>query len=354
MCRIVFFKRCTWKRRGKINTRQNKVVTLSEAIQEYVKDGSHISIGGFTINRNPMAAVYEIIRQGVRDLHLYAHSNGQGADELIGAGCVSRMDIAYGGNGKYAATCIRFRKAVQEGTLQVEDYSNFHMVLRFMAGAMGVPFLPTVSGLGTDLANVWGFSEEMRKQDPKLPNRKMVTMDNPFDNWLNTPKVVLVPAIQTDVTILHVQQADKQGTGRILGLTFADVEQAKSSKHLILTCEELVDTQELRRNPDQNNIPFIHVDAVVHVPYGAFPTACYRHYDYDPTCLWAYAEAAKDDRLYGEYLRKMILGVRNHEEFIALNGGPERLERIKADPETGYAVNLSRGKGGDNGGLFTA
>jgi len=152
-----------------------------------------------------------------------------------------------------------------------------------------------------------------------------------------------VPAIQTDVTIIHVQKADRQGTGRILGLTFADVEQAKSARHLILTCEELVETEELRRNPDQNNIPFIHVDAVVHVPHGAYPTACYRYYDYDPACLWAYAEYAKDDRRYEEYLESMIFGVRDHEEFIALNGGPTRLEQIKADPETGYAVDLARG-----------
>src|SRR5512145_2419074 len=181
-----------------MNTRQNKVMPLSAAIREYVKDGSQISIGGFTINRNPMAAVYEIIRQGIRNLHLYAHSNGQGADELIGGGCVSKIDIAYAGSGKYASTCIRFRKAVQEGTIKVEDYSNFQMTLRFMAGAMGVPFLPTRSGLGTDLLNVWGFSGEMRKQDPSLPNKKMVVMENPFDGWLDTQKVVLVPAIQTD------------------------------------------------------------------------------------------------------------------------------------------------------------
>lgn len=326
-----------------MNTRQDKVMPLSEAIGKYVKDGVQISIGGFTINRNPMAAVYEIIRQGIRDLHLYAHSNGQGADELIGGGCVSRLDIAYGGSGKYASTCIRFRKAVQEGTIQVEDYSNFQMTLRFMAGAMGVPFLPTVSGLGTDLMNVWGFPEEMRKQDPTLPNRKMVVMENPFDEWLDTSKVVLVPAIQTDITILHVQMADKQGTGRIRGLSFADVEQAKSAKHLILTCEELVDADVLRKDPDQNNIPFIHVDAVVHVPYGAYPTACYHYYDYDPTFLLAYAGYAKNDRLYEEYLEKMIYSVKNHEEFIALNGGQERLTRIKADPKTGYAVNLARG-----------
>jgi len=326
-----------------MNTNQDKVMSLSEAIQEYVKDGYQISIGGFTINRNPMAAVYEIIRQRIRNLHLYAHSNGQGADELIGGGCVSRLDIAYAGSGKYASTCIRFRKAVQEGIIQVEDYSNFQMTLRFMAGAMGVPFLPTASGLGTDLINVWGFPEEMRKQDPTLPNRKLVVMENPFDGWLGTPRVVLVPAIQTDVTILHVQMADKQGTGRILGLSFADIEQAKSAKHVILTCEELVDTEELRKDPDQNNIPFIHVDAVVHVPYGAYPTACYRYYDYDPAFLLAYAGYAADDGRHGEYLDRMIFNVKDHNEFIALNGGPERLEQIKADPETGYAVNLARG-----------
>ena len=326
-----------------MNMKQDKVMTLRDAVREYVKDGSHISIGGFTINRNPMAAVHEIIRQRIRDLHLYAHSNGQGADELIGGGCVSRLDIAYGGNGKYAATCIRFRKAVQEGTIQIEDYSNFQMTLRFMAGAMGVPFLPTVSSLGTDLVNVWGFSKEMREQDPKLPNSKMVVMDNPFGGWMDTPKVVLLPAIQTDVTILHVQKADKQGTGRIQGLTFADVEQAKSAKHLILTCDELVDTAVLRQNPDQNNIPFIHVDAVVPAPYGAYPTACYGYYDYDPAFLWRYARYAKDDNLYREYLRKFVHDVKNHGEFIALNGGQEQLDRIKADPVTGYAVNLARG-----------
>ena len=325
-----------------MDTRADKLMTLSEAVGNYVKDGSQISIGGFTLDRNPMAAVYEIIRQGFRNLHLYAHSNGQGADELIGAGCVSKLDIAYGGNGKYASTCIRFRKAAQEGTIQVEDYSNFQMTLRFMAGAMGVPFLPTTSGLGTDIVNVWGYPEEMRRNDPALPNRKIVVMDNPFDDWLDTRKLVLVPAIRTDVTILHVQMADKQGTGRIKGLTFADVEQAKSAKHLILTCEELVDTEALRKDPDQNNIPFIYVDAVVHVPFGAYPTACYRYYDYDPVFLRAYADAANDDTKYEEYLNRTVYGVGNHEEFISLNGGPERLKQIKADPQTGYACNLIR------------
>ena len=128
-----------------------KVMMLEEAIRRFVKDGCHLSIGGFTINRNPMAAVYEIIRQKIRHLHVYAHSNGQGVDELIGGGCVDRLEIAYCGSGIFAPTCVRFSRAVTEGNILVEDYSNYQMTLRFAAGAMGVPFLPTRSSLATDI-----------------------------------------------------------------------------------------------------------------------------------------------------------------------------------------------------------
>ena len=248
---------------------QSKVVSLQEAVSVYVKDGCHLSIGGFTINRNPMAAVYEIIRQNIKDLHLYAHSNGQGVDELVGAGTVSHLEIAYGGSGKFASTCIRFRKAVQDGSIRVEDYSNFQMTLRFMAGAMGVPFLPTRSSMGTDIVEKWGFPPEFRKDNAKIPDTKLVVMDNPFGSWCDTEKVVLVPAVNPDVTLIHVQKADLRGNCRIEGLTFADVEQAKASRHLVITCEELIEDDSLKDAPDQNQIPFIHADAVVHVPHGA-------------------------------------------------------------------------------------
>ncbi len=324
-----------------VKTRQNKIMGLEEAVTKYIKNGSHISIGGFTINRNPMAAVYEIIRQKIKNLHLYAHSNGQGVDELIGAGCVKKIEIAYGGNGKFAATCIRFKKAVQKGVIKIEDYSNYQMTLRFLAGSMGIPFLPVRSSLGTDIVKKWGFSRKSRLNDPKLPDEKLITMDNPFGDWLNTAKVVLVPAINTDVTIIHVQKADKQGTGRIQGLSFADTEQAKSAKHLILTCEELIDTGEIRTSPDQNQIPFINVDAVVHVPHGAYPTACYKYYDYDPVYLNDYAGWAGDENLYKKYLEKYIYNIKTHEDLINLIG-KERIKAIKANSSTGYATDLIR------------
>jgi len=324
-----------------MNNRQDKVMGLSEAVDRMVPDASHISIGGFTINRNPMAAVYEIMRQKKKDLHLYAHSNGQGVDELIGAGCVSRLEIAYGGSGRFAPTCVRFRKAVENGRLKVEDYSNYQMTLRFMAGAMGVPFLPTRSGLGTDIIEKWGFANRVRQQDPRLPDKKLVVLDNPFGTWTETRQVVLVPAIRPDVTILHVQQCDPQGTARIEGLTFADVEQAKAARQVLITCERLVETKTMRQDPDRNQIPFYSVDAVVPIHGGAYPTACYGCYDYDPVYLNQYRIAAGDEKRYQAYLKKNVYAVPNHARLLG-QVGKDRFEALKADPRTGYATGLDR------------
>jgi glutaconate CoA-transferase subunit A len=206
---------------------------------------------------------------------------------------------------------------------------------------MGVPFLPTRSSLGTSIIEKWGFAESIRESDPSLPVKKMVVLDNPFDDWGNATKVVLVPAIHPDVTLLHVQKADRQGTVRIEGLTFADIEQAKSAEHVIITCEELVETEQLRENPDQNQLPFFCVDAVVPVAYGAFPTACYRYYDYDPLYLNQYRANARNDSRYRAYLDKWVYGVSQHQELID-RIGQQRIEAIKADPRTGYAVGLDR------------
>lgn len=319
----------------------DKVIDLATAIQRFVPPGAHLSIGGFTINRNPMAAVHEIVRQRITDLHLYAHSNGQGADELIGGGCVSRIEIAYGGNGRYAPTCVRFRRAVEAGDLAVEDYSNFQMTLRFLAGAMGVPFLPLRATLGTDLVGKWGFSREARRADSRLPDQKLVVSDNPFGNWGEMEKVVLVPAICPDVTIIHVQKADRYGNARIDGLPFADIEQAKAARHLVITCETLVEPEWLRRDPDRNQIPGFIVDAVVPVAWGAYPTACFPHYDYDPVYLKAYREAAEDDDAHAAFIARHVYDLADHDALMAAVG-PARRQAITADPVLGYAPELCR------------
>ncbi|MCP3900831.1 MAG: CoA transferase subunit A, partial [Desulfobacteraceae bacterium] len=253
-----------------MNICKNKVFTLSQAVKTYITDGDHISIGGFTISRNPMACVHEIIRQQKKDLHVYAHSNGQGIDELIGAGIVKRIEIAYAGNGRFAPTCFCFKRKVEQGALEVEDYSNYQMSLRFLAGSMGIPFMPTYSSLGTDIIEKWGFDPQLRNQELKISKEKIVLMDNPFskkessDQKKLLDQLVLVPAINPDVTIIHAQKADIEGCTKIEGLTFSDVEQAKASKHVIVTCEEIVEKSELKNDPGANSIPSFCVDAVVH------------------------------------------------------------------------------------------
>ncbi|MHC1727891.1 MAG: CoA transferase subunit A [Syntrophobacteraceae bacterium] len=319
-----------------------KVMDLSEAVARFVHDGALISLGGFSATQCPMAAVHEIIRQRTRNLHLAACSNGQAVDELIGGGGVARIDIAYGGNGRFAPTCFRFRKAAESGEIAVEDYTNYQMTLRFMAGAMGVPFLPTYSSLGTDIVNKWGYSEEDRREDPRLPQQKLVVMDNPFNRTEQVDRLVLVPALQPDVTILHAQKADSSGNVQLLGLLFSDVEQAKASKEVIITCEEIVETDELRKNPDKNQIVGFQVSAVVEVPWGAYPCALYGHYDYDPWFLREfYQKAAKDDSLWQDYLEMYVHGVKNREEFLELIGA-DRLQSLRADKELGYNPRLNR------------
>lgn len=198
------------------------------------------------------AAAYEIVRQGIKDIHLVCHSNGQALDVLIGAGCVSRLEIAYGGNGRYAPTCIRFKKSIQRGEIQFEDYSNYQMSLRFLAGALGIPFIPTKSGLGSDLINLEGFPPEIRKEK-KVASKKYVVTQNPFNG--ENDKVVLLPALNPDVAIMHAQYIGEDGTVRIKGLTFADIEQAKSADIVIVTCEEIVPRSFIRLDPDQNSLP---------------------------------------------------------------------------------------------------
>jgi len=150
-----------------------------------------------------------------------------------------------------------------------------------------------------------------------------------------------VPAINPDVTILHVQKADRSGTLRIDGLPFADVEQAKAARHVIITCEELVESDRLRERPEANQLPFFCVDAVVPVPMGAYPTACYRYYDYDPVYLNRYARQARDDNRHGRYLQQFIFDVPDHASFLKRQDA-DQLDRIKADRRTGYAVGLDR------------
>lgn len=316
----------------------DKLMTLEQAVKTYVKDGSQIALGGFTVARNPMALAYEIVRQGVRNIHLVCHSHGQALDVLIGAGCVKRLEIAYGGNGRFAPTCFRFKRAVQESTIEFEDYSNYQMSLRFLAGALGMPFVPTKSGLGTDLIAREGFSSETRKERKVAP-KKFAFAQNPFND--KDDQYVLLPALNPDVTIIHAQYVGDDGTVRMKGLTFADIEEAKAADAVIVTCEEIVPRSFIRLDPDQNSLPSFFVNAIVKVPYGAHPTACYSFYDYDAAHLNLYKRVAQDDELFDQYLQEWVYGVSSHEAYLDKIGGAA-LVKIRANSVLGYTPGLDR------------
>jgi glutaconate CoA-transferase, subunit A len=320
------------------NGLDGKLMTIGEAVERFVPDGCQIAVGGFTITRNPMAAAYEIARRRVRDLHLVAHSNGQALDVLIGAGCVSRLDIAYGGNGRFAPTCIRFRKAVERGEVLVEDYTNNMMSLRFLAGSLNIPFIPSKSGLGTDVVKLSGFPPELRGREG-IPCEKVIVQENPFG--AGDDEVVLLPALTPDVSIIHAQQVSTDGTVRIKGLTFADLEQCKAAGAVVVTCEEIVPEDYLRLDPDQNALPPFLVDAVVLAPYGAHPTACPFFYDYDPAHLNHYKAIARDDERFAAWLDEWVYDVESRDDYLDKIGGAQ-LARIRANTVAGYAPGLDR------------
>jgi len=314
-----------------------KIISLKEAVS-MVPDGAHISLGGFTTQRHPMAFVYEMIRQKKRNLHFYGRSPGGDLDILIGAECLKRIEIAYEADEAFCTVGIQLRRAIEREKIEWEEYSNFGMLLRFMAGAMGVPFLPTKIMLGSDILIQEGFNKNIRQSDPKIAPKKFHIMECPFTN----EKVLLVPAINVDICIIHAQKVAKDGTVRIYGQSFGDIQQALCAQKVIVTCEELVEPEKLRANPEQNQIPFFKVDHIVQIPYGSHPYACYGYYDYDPEQLNLYYQMAKSDEGFHEYLDEFVYGVNDHKEYLEKIGGEERLRKISVDPTLGYNPNLKR------------
>jgi glutaconate CoA-transferase subunit A len=317
---------------------REKLMSAQEAVRRFVPSGAQVTLGGFTVNRNAMTVCREIVRQRVGDLRLVVHSHGQALDLMIGAGCVSRVELAYGGVARFAPTAIRFKKAVCAGEIEVEDYSNYQMTLRFMAGAMGMPFVATRSGLYTDIVAREGFDPAVRRAG-QAAGRKLKVMPDPLND--DGGDVILLPPLTPDVALLHAQYVGTDGTVRIKGLKFADLEEAKASDRVIVSCEEIVPAEYLRADPDQNALPPFLVDAVVVAPFGAHPTACHRFYDYDPAHLRLCARMFGDDDAFAEYLDRYVYQPNSQAEYLDRIGASDLLA-IKANSRVGYAVGLDR------------
>jgi glutaconate CoA-transferase subunit A len=317
----------------------SKVYSLSEAVSKFVHHGDHIAFSGFTTNRKPYAAVYEIIRQGQGGFIAEAGPAGGDWDMLIGAGRVKAFINCYTANSGFSNVSRRFRNAIEKGKMLFEDYSQDAVVLMFTGAALGLPYVPVRVMLGSDLVNKWGISEEERRKIGKLPPKKFVIQEDPFHPG---QQLVLLPTPRLDTAIIHVQKASPDGTCRIEGDEFHDVDIAIASKHCIVTCEELISNEEIRGDPNLNSIPGFVVDAVVHAPHGAHPAQCYNYYDYDAKFLSDYDKVSASDEDFKKFLDQWAYGVKSHEEYLDKLGA-SRLIKTKVVPGLGYAPK-SKGK----------
>ena len=268
----------------------NKVYSMHDAVAKFVESGDVLAIGGFTTNRKPYATVNEILRQGQKDFIVYAGPGGGEVDMLIGEKRVAAYINCYTANSGYTNVSRRFRAAIEKGELTYEDYSQDVLMLMLHAASLGLPFLPVRLMQGSGLMKYWGISEEKRKTMPKLEDLKCAEIENPM---VPGQKVVAVPVPKIDTAIIHVQQASPDGTCIICGDEFHDIDIAVAARKTIVTCEEIVSDEYIRRDPTKTRIFGECVQAVVWAPYGAWPSQCYDYYDDDDAGLKEYDKASK-------------------------------------------------------------
>jgi glutaconate CoA-transferase subunit A len=315
----------------------SKIISLKQAA-EMIPDDAHIVLGGFTAERHPMAFVYEMIRQRKRNLHLYGHSPGGDWDILIGAGCVKHIEFAYEGDEAFQTIGPMMRKRIQSNTIEWEDYSNFGILCRFFGGAIGVPFMPVITQLGSDIIKYDGLSQDARNSDPKIASKKLHVMNCPFTDQAT----VLVPSITVDFAVIHTQLVSDKGTVRFLGQTYGDIEYALCARKVIVTAEKIVSEDFLRVEPGLNHLPHFKVDHIVHVPFGSHPYAVYKFYDHDLAQIRRYHDSCKSEDTFQQYLSDYIYDVKDFDGYLEKVKIRDIEKEITADTELGYAPNIKR------------
>jgi len=298
--------------RDKKNRKQtSKLLSEREAIEKYVGDGDYIVYDFSSLTRGPQALIREIIRQGKKDLWVGAEFTLHETPLLVGAGCATRIDVGFLGYGPYIGN------AVCQGRVKVFEWTNGGIALRILAGSRGVPFIPTRDMLGSDNVK---YSGAMVVEDP----------------FTGEP-VCLMPALNPDVALIHVHQADVYGNCRIFGTNLFALEAAMASKKVIVSTEEIVDTEEFRKQPQKTTIPYYCVDAVVHVPFGAYPGCMPGRYELDLEHI-GMVNSIKNDEEMKKYLDEYIYGVKDHQDFLDRKVGSRKLKELieRARIKEGY------------------
>ena len=288
-----------------------KVVSLEEAAS-LVKDGETMGIGGSTLSRTPMAMIFALIRAGRKRLSCARGIVSSEGDLLFASGVSDHIVTSWFSQGIVWGISKVMRHHVEDRTARFDEWSHMAMGLRFRAGAMGLPFLPMRSMLGSDVLR--------ERPEPR-------EMACPFTG----EKLLLVPALNPDVAIIHVQRCDAYGNAQIDGLQFMDIDLALAANRVILTTERIVSNDQIRRAPDQTKIPFFAVEAVVEVPFGCAPHECggvyeplFRHMDY-------YTSLVNTDPVsgMGEYLERYIYGPKSWIDYLGLLGLADLLDAAR-------------------------
>jgi glutaconate CoA-transferase, subunit A len=290
-------------------TQADKRCSLTELVA-YIQNGDCLAIGGGLSWREPMAALRELIRQGIKDLKLVGSAHGIDVDLLCGAGSVAASAESYVGFEQDFGMAINYRRACESGAVKVEDNCCYTLVQQLRAAIQGLPFMPIRSVQGTDFLKLH-------------PEFKMMTC--PFSG----EQLVLVPALKPDVALIHAHYADEHGNLHIDGSPVADILFAKAAKKVIATVEALIPHQELANKGV--TIPYFYVTAICEVPYGAHPTSCYPRYAYDREHTKHYYQSAKSggDNFRDNYLNPYVYDCKDHASYLNLIGGQTRLARLE-------------------------
>ncbi len=266
----------------------SKLCSLKEAVSQYVQDGDQVYAAGFT-HLIPFAAGHEIIRQGRKNLTLARATPDLVYEQMAAAGCAGKIIFSYMGN-PGVGSLRNLRSLVENGQVEIEEYSHFAMITRLQAGASGLPFLPMNETGAFDLEKV-------------NPNFKRVT--DPYSG----KSVVVVPALNPDVAIIHAQRADKNGNAQIWGILGEQKEAAFAAEHVILTAEEIVPEDVIRSDPNRTIIPDLIVDAVCHVPFCSHPSYTQGYYDRDNEFYLQWDKISETPETVQQYLDEWVYGV---------------------------------------------
>lgn len=298
----------------------SKLLPMHDAVAQYVCDGMSVAIEGFTAFIC-FAAGHEIIRQRRRELTLVRMTPDAIYDQMIAAGVAKKLVFSYLGNpGVGPLHCVR--RAVEQGIpapLEIEEYSHFGMVGRYIAGAAHLPFYPLRSYLGSDM--------------PKV-NQQIKTVESPYGDG----PVAVVPPLNPDVAIIHAQRADANGNTQLWGLLGVQKEVAFAAKSVIVVVEEVVDEAVIRADPNRTLIPGLIVNAVVHEPFGAHPSYAQGYYDRDNSFYLRWDELSRDRVQTEAWLDEWVYGVADRAEYVQKLGA-QTLERLMPGSATATPVD---------------